>query len=199
MRSETAVRRRLTEATTIEGTTGERSRRSTPVLWAWLDLNQRPHPYQLNAGNRCAHRPFRRSRPTVRAEGMRSIGTPVCALIVWVGVYRYHAHIMPARLTPMPCAAASCTPSILRADPSVPPSTQHLRRACVNTSMPLGAGAGSAATAGGGADAAEWLPRQAGDEVSASSWLQIMPRSGRLAASAGLVRAPDGLGLVARR
>jgi hypothetical protein len=27
-------------------------------LWAWLDLNQRPHPYQLNAGNRCADRPF---------------------------------------------------------------------------------------------------------------------------------------------
>jgi hypothetical protein len=27
-------------------------------LWAWLDLDQRPHPYQLNAGNRCADRPF---------------------------------------------------------------------------------------------------------------------------------------------
>jgi hypothetical protein len=25
-------------------TTGKRSRRSTPVQWAWLDLNQRPHP-----------------------------------------------------------------------------------------------------------------------------------------------------------
>jgi hypothetical protein len=48
------------------------------VLWAWLDLNQRPHPYQLNAGNRCADRPFPRSCSTVRAEGMRSIGLLVC-------------------------------------------------------------------------------------------------------------------------
>jgi len=47
-------------------------------LWAWLDLDQRPHPYQLNAGNRCADRPFPRSRPTVRAEGMRSIRPLVC-------------------------------------------------------------------------------------------------------------------------
>jgi hypothetical protein len=28
-------------------------------------------PYQLNAGNRCADRRFRRPRPTVRAKGMR--------------------------------------------------------------------------------------------------------------------------------
>jgi hypothetical protein len=48
--------------------------------WAWLDLNQRPHPYQLNAGNRCAHRPFRRSCPTVEVEGMRSISPLVCVL-----------------------------------------------------------------------------------------------------------------------
>jgi hypothetical protein len=48
------------------------------VSWAWLDLNQRPHPYQLNAGNRCAHRPFPRSRPTVRAKGMSSIRPLVC-------------------------------------------------------------------------------------------------------------------------
>ena len=27
-----------------KATTDERSRRSTPVSWAWLDLNQRPHP-----------------------------------------------------------------------------------------------------------------------------------------------------------
>ena len=58
MRSETAVRRRLTEVTTIEGTTGERSRRSIPVLWAWLDLNQRPHPYQQSRAERHADRCF---------------------------------------------------------------------------------------------------------------------------------------------
>jgi hypothetical protein len=61
-------------------TTGKRSRRSTSVQWAWLDLNQRPHPYQLNAGNRCAHRRFPRSCATVRAEGMRSNGPLVCVL-----------------------------------------------------------------------------------------------------------------------
>jgi len=44
MRSETAVRRCLTEASAVEGDTGERSRWSTPVQWAWLDLDQRPHP-----------------------------------------------------------------------------------------------------------------------------------------------------------
>jgi hypothetical protein len=50
------------------------------VWWAWLDLNQRPHPYQLNAGNRCADRPLRRSRSTVRAQGIGSIGVQVCVL-----------------------------------------------------------------------------------------------------------------------
>jgi len=28
----------------LKETTGERSHRSAPVWWAWLDLNQRPHP-----------------------------------------------------------------------------------------------------------------------------------------------------------
>ena len=46
--------------------------------WACQDLNLGPHPYQLNAGNRCAHRPFPRSRATVRAKGMRSISPLVC-------------------------------------------------------------------------------------------------------------------------
>jgi hypothetical protein len=50
--------------------------------WAWEDLNLRPHPYQLNAGNRCAHRPFPRSRSTVGAQGMRSIGPLVCLLTI---------------------------------------------------------------------------------------------------------------------
>jgi hypothetical protein len=49
MRSGTAVRRRRAESTVIEGTTDERFRSSKLVLWAWLDLNQRPHPYQGSA------------------------------------------------------------------------------------------------------------------------------------------------------
>jgi hypothetical protein len=30
-------------------TTDERFRRSMPIRWAWLDLNQRPHPYQAHS------------------------------------------------------------------------------------------------------------------------------------------------------
>jgi hypothetical protein len=52
--------------------TDERFRRSTAVWWAWLDLNQRPHPYQVSRAQRCADRRFPRSPPSVRAEGMRS-------------------------------------------------------------------------------------------------------------------------------
>jgi hypothetical protein len=48
--------------------------------WAWEDLNLRPHPYQLNAGNHCADGRSCRSRPTVRPEGMRSISVQVCVL-----------------------------------------------------------------------------------------------------------------------
>jgi hypothetical protein len=48
--------------------------------WACQDLNLGPHPYQQTAGNRCADRRFRRSRPTVEAKVMRSIGTMVCVL-----------------------------------------------------------------------------------------------------------------------
>jgi hypothetical protein len=49
--------------------------------WACQDLNLGPHPYQLNAGNRCADRHSCRSRPTVGAQGMRSISVLVC--VVW--------------------------------------------------------------------------------------------------------------------
>jgi hypothetical protein len=48
-------------------------------------LNQRPHPYQQNAGNRCANDRIRRSRSTVDAEVMCSrdaIGPPNPALII---------------------------------------------------------------------------------------------------------------------
>jgi hypothetical protein len=51
--------------------------------WACQDLNLGPHPYQLNAGNRCAHRPFPRSRLTVRTKGMRSISPLVCVHLSW--------------------------------------------------------------------------------------------------------------------
>jgi hypothetical protein len=44
----------------------------TAVLWAWLDLNQRPHPYQVSRAQRCADRRFPRSPLSVRGEGMRS-------------------------------------------------------------------------------------------------------------------------------
>ena len=49
-------------------TTDECFRSSKPASWAWLDLNQRPHPYQLNTGNRCADR---RSQGHARLYGPR--------------------------------------------------------------------------------------------------------------------------------
>jgi hypothetical protein len=50
--------------------------------WACQDLNLGPHPYQQNAGNRCAKRRSRRSRSTVEAEVMCSRGVQLCALVV---------------------------------------------------------------------------------------------------------------------
>ena len=70
MRSQTVVRRRRRAAAASKEITVERYRRSEPVWWAWLDLNQRPHPYQENAGNRCAEHHSRRSHSTVEAEVM---------------------------------------------------------------------------------------------------------------------------------
>jgi hypothetical protein len=43
-----------------------------PGTWAWLDLNQRPHPYQVSRAKRCADRRFPRSLASVGGEGMRS-------------------------------------------------------------------------------------------------------------------------------
>jgi hypothetical protein len=71
------VRRRLTGAAEIDSDYGLAFPQVNPLSWAWLDLNQRPHPYQLNAGNRCADRRFCWSRPTVSAIVMRSIGGSV--------------------------------------------------------------------------------------------------------------------------
>jgi hypothetical protein len=49
--------------------------------WACQDLNLGPHPYQQNAGNRCAKRHSPRSRSTVEAEVMCSHRVQLCALI----------------------------------------------------------------------------------------------------------------------
>jgi hypothetical protein len=49
--------------------------------WACQDLNLGPHPYQQNAGNRCAKRPFRRPRSTVGAEVMCSHRVQLCAVL----------------------------------------------------------------------------------------------------------------------
>jgi hypothetical protein len=81
MRSPTAMRGRPTGAVASERTPLACLPRSKVVQWAWLDLNQRPHPYQLNAGNRCADHRLRRSRTTVGVKGMRSIGAQVCVLL----------------------------------------------------------------------------------------------------------------------
>ena len=72
MRSESAVRRRPAESAAMNETTEERFRSSNPVWWAWLDLNQRPHPYQVSRAQRCADRRFPRSLPSVRGDGMSS-------------------------------------------------------------------------------------------------------------------------------
>jgi hypothetical protein len=52
-----------------EVTTEKRSRRSNPVWWAWLDLSQRPHPYQQSRAHRYATLRSFRSRTTVRGQG----------------------------------------------------------------------------------------------------------------------------------
>ena len=58
--------------------TGERSHRSTPVSWAWLDLNQRPHPYQVSRAKRCAERRFPPGR--WRASGAKGCVFPTAPL-----------------------------------------------------------------------------------------------------------------------
>jgi hypothetical protein len=50
----------------------QRFRWSRADLWAWLDLNQRPHPYQQSRAYRYATLRFRRWRVTVRGKVMRS-------------------------------------------------------------------------------------------------------------------------------
>jgi hypothetical protein len=46
MRSETAAPRRPAEVAAIKEDHRQAFSQVNPVSWAWLDLNQRPHPYQ---------------------------------------------------------------------------------------------------------------------------------------------------------
>ena len=46
------------------------------LWWACQDLNLGPHPYQQSRAKRCADRPFSRSPPSVKGEGMRSNPAP---------------------------------------------------------------------------------------------------------------------------
>ena len=70
-----------------------RLRWSEAMWWACQDLNLGPHPYQLNAGNRCADGRFRRSRSTVGAKVMRSIGIQVCVLPMRLQINMKRANI----------------------------------------------------------------------------------------------------------
>jgi hypothetical protein len=83
--------------------------------WAWEDLNLRLHPYQLNAGNRCADRPFSRSRSTVAAKGRRSIRALVCVLLRLLEVIHELAIVAWRHLTfgsapPLTCSLVFLAP-----------------------------------------------------------------------------------------
>jgi hypothetical protein len=78
MRSPTAMRGRPTGAVASERTPLACLPRSKVVQWAWLDLNQRPHPYQQSRAYRHADRRSCRSLATVRGAVMRS-SAPACA------------------------------------------------------------------------------------------------------------------------
>jgi hypothetical protein len=54
----------------------QRFRWSQAISWAWLDLNQRPHPYQQSRAYRYADPRFPRSLATVGGEVMRSKQRP---------------------------------------------------------------------------------------------------------------------------
>jgi hypothetical protein len=86
--------------------------------------------YQLNAGNRCADRPFPRSRPTVGIKGMRSIGPLVCVLILWVGVHWYRAYHhagSASRPRPAPPLAHAVCPAGWHIGTSIHAMPKHAR------------------------------------------------------------------------
>jgi hypothetical protein len=54
---------------------------SEPMWSPPPESNRRPHPYHGTTRNRCAERPFPRSRPTVGAEVIGSLSAKLCALL----------------------------------------------------------------------------------------------------------------------
>jgi hypothetical protein len=83
------------------------------LWWACQDLNLGPHPYQQNTGNRCAERYSRRSRPTVEARVMCSLGALQASRI---------AHIIPPAAHPTSSPPSSST-NALHILPQHPPCT----------------------------------------------------------------------------
>ena len=80
--------------------------------WACQDLNLGPHPYQQNAGNRCAKRRSRRSRSTVGAEVKCSHSVQLCALTARLPTERWISNLhFPASLKE-PMSNLAARPSI---------------------------------------------------------------------------------------
>jgi hypothetical protein len=65
----------------IERDGDQRLRWSAPVWSPPPESNRRPHPYHRTTRNRCAGRPFPRSRPTVMVKVMGSPSAKVCVLL----------------------------------------------------------------------------------------------------------------------
>jgi hypothetical protein len=69
-RSDLISNRDALQVLTVPEENGERLRRSNGVSWAWLDLNQRPHPYQIFRS------PPPRAPPDQRKQPLRQLGGP---------------------------------------------------------------------------------------------------------------------------
>jgi hypothetical protein len=80
---------------------GQRFCWSEAISWAWEDLNLRPHPYQLTAGNRCADSPFPRSPLTVGVVVIGSIGVQLCVLLSGLYLAQLHGHQHLTRASPL--------------------------------------------------------------------------------------------------
>ena len=127
----------------------------------------RAHPYQLNAGNRCADRPFPRSCPTVAATVMRSIGALVCVHLSWAlpgGAQHptFADDIPPAR--PTRCAAGgrpSCwSPMPATTDNYVRRKGSRRRRLCCSaSSWPSCCSWPTSSAAPGGPATPSWVAR----------------------------------------
>src|SRR4029453_17814997 len=131
--------------------------------WACQDLNLRPHPYQQNAGNRCADRPFPRSRPTVEAKGMRSIGPLVCVLTnaSTPASLAAAAPTLAPWPTPEPAVLAVSVRGVLRAMPGCKFGTGEVTQTL--RALEAGAGRGLRSTA---ASAVGAVPQLAGRQAA---------------------------------